>query len=120
MGNSTTNNNQKIISTAKDVATYLGKSESWVYKYQKKLGVKKLGGSLLFPNREELYEFILCKEKGVEIRFHPKRQKVHRSVVQNKDRSKTSGSKKKKGTRKSRSNDAVKSDPNRYGLLDAV
>jgi predicted DNA-binding transcriptional regulator AlpA len=120
MENSITNHNQTIASTAKEVAKLLGKSESWVYKYKNELGARKLGGSLLFPNMEELHEHIFCKEKGVEIRLHSEWKQTHGSVVQHKDLSKTSGVKKKRGTKESSSNGSDGSNPNRYGLLDIV
>ena len=110
-----------IVTTPKEVALYFGKSLSWVYKNQNELGVRKLRGSLFFPKKEELYERLFCEKKEhVEIRLHPERKKVHGSLVQNKDRSKTVRSKKKRGTKNTNDTGAVKDDPNRYGLLDHV
>jgi hypothetical protein len=114
------NNQKKISSNAKEVAKYLGTSLSWVYKYQDELGVKKLGGSLFFPKKEELYERLFCKEKGMEIRLHSKREQVHGSLVHNKDLSQTSRSKKKRTTKQTLSSVAVRDDRNRYGLLDLM
>jgi hypothetical protein len=51
---------QSITSTVKDVAKYLGKSEIWVYKYQKKLG-----------DRSRIM-VSLCKKASVKyFKFHP-------------------------------------------------
>jgi hypothetical protein len=61
----------KNILTPEETAQYLKKSVSWVYKNAEILGGRKLGGSLFFPAKEDLYEFIFCKRKGVEVRLHP-------------------------------------------------
>jgi hypothetical protein len=45
------------IMTPEEVALYLRKSTSWVYKHWQELGGRKLGGSLFFPRKEE-------KERG--------------------------------------------------------
>jgi len=110
-------NNEHKPSNAKEIAEYYGKSLSWVYKHQDELGVMKLGGSLFFPKKEESYERLFCREKGVEMRFHPKRKQVHGSLVQNKERSQGSRSSKKKGTHKSCFNDEVRDDSNRHGIF---
>ena len=60
---------QKNILTPEETAKYLKKSVSWVYKHAEELGGRKLGGSLFFPAEEDLYEFIFCKRKGVEVRL---------------------------------------------------
>ena len=44
------------IMTPEEVACYLKKSLSWVYKHWQILGGVKLGGSILFPSKEELHE----------------------------------------------------------------
>lgn len=43
------------IMTPEDVALFLKKSLSWVYKHWQELGGVKLGGSLMFPSKEDLY-----------------------------------------------------------------
>ncbi len=106
---------EKTILTPEEIAQYLRKSLSWVYKNAEILGGRKLGGSLFFPAKEDLYERIFSKRQGVEIRLHTKGNQVHGSLVQNKNRSKTSRSKEKGGNKKSK--DGTE-DPNRYGLLN--
>ena len=105
------------IMKVEDVANYLQKSTSWVYKNWKAIGGRKLEGSLFFPKKEDLYERLFGKEERVEIRLHSERDQAHRNLVQNKKRSKKSRSRKKKGGAKSSS---TGKDPNRYGLLGAV
>jgi len=106
-------NNEKTIMTLQEVSQFLHKSESWVYKHWKGLGGKKLGGSLFFPEKEDLYECLFSKRKGVEIRLHPQGNQTDRSLVRNKTESKKSGSKKKGGISQS---ETVASDPNRHGF----
>ena len=53
-----------------DVADFLGKSSSWVYKNWKEIGGVKLGGSLLFPSKEILYERLFEQKQEVEVRLH--------------------------------------------------
>lgn len=48
MENSFNKTKEQFVCTPKEVAHYLGKSVSWVYKNQSELGVRKLGGSLFF------------------------------------------------------------------------
>ena len=102
------------IMNIQEAAEYLRKSTSWVYKNWKALGGRKLGGSLIFPNKEDLYESIFQKRKGVEVRFHPEGDEAHRHLVQNQKRSKKSGSRKKKGGIKSTSSSQ---NTNRHGIL---
>ena len=52
------------IMTPEEVARYLRKSTSWVYKNWQVLGGRKLGGSLFFPRKENLYERIFGQGKG--------------------------------------------------------
>lgn len=113
MENSIHRNTQTHIALSpKEVATYLGKSLSWVYKNQNLLGVRKLGGSLFFPKKEELYERLFCKEKRMEIRLHPKRNKAHQGMVQTETRSQKGRIMQKGGSTQSSTD-----DPNRHGLL---
>jgi hypothetical protein len=60
----------KHIITPEETAQYLNKSLSWVYKNADLLGAMKLGGSLFFPAKEDLYERIFCQRKGMEVRLH--------------------------------------------------
>ena len=82
------------IMTPEEVAQYLRKSQSWVYKHWQVLGGVKLGGSILFPSKEELHERIFGKRE-VEVRLHPPGDQAHRGLVQNQKGSKGSGGKKK-------------------------
>ncbi len=75
--------------TPDEVAQFFKKSTSWVYKNWKELGGTKLGGSLFFPCREDLYELLFQKGKGVEIRLRPEGKQVHGDLVQNKKRGPT-------------------------------
>jgi hypothetical protein len=74
-----------------EVAQYLRKSSSWVYKNWKILGGVKLAGCLLFPSKEHLHEHLFRQGKGVAVRFHPERTKVYRELVQNEKRSAAGG-----------------------------
>ena len=57
------------IMTPEEVALYLRKSLSWVYKNWQELGARKLGGSLFFPNKEDLYGHLFCQGKGWRFDF---------------------------------------------------
>jgi hypothetical protein len=111
------NNLNHDILTPEEVALFLRKSTSWVYKHWQELGGRKLGGSLFFPRKEDLYECLFCKRQGqgVEVRFHPEGDQVHRSLVQNKNGGQTGRSKKKGGAKKSKTDG---DNPNRHGLFD--
>ena len=77
--------NQYEIMTPEEVAQFLKKSTSWVYKNWQKLGGRKLGGSLFFPRKEELYEHLFSKREGMEVRLHPQGDPAIKSRIQNKD-----------------------------------
>jgi len=104
------------IMTPEEVAQFFQKSTSWVYKNWKELGGVKLGGSLFFPNKEDLYEQLFQKRKGVEVRFHPQGNQVHRDLVQNQKRGQVGRSKEKGGAKQTGISDE---DANRHGLFDA-
>ncbi len=106
------------IMTTEEVAQFLHKSPSWVYKNWQKLGAVKLGGSLFFPKKEDLYECLFNIRKGVEVRFHPEQAAVHRGLFQNQNGGQTSRSTKKKGGR-ARAKSAKGADPNRHGIFGA-
>lgn len=107
--------NEKLdILTVEEVAQYFRKSPSWVYKNWKVLGGRKLGGSLLFPRKEDLYERLFDKGEGVEVRLHSEWDQAHGSLVQNKNRGKAGRGKKKGGIKESK---AGRGDPNRHGLF---
>ena len=101
------------IMTPEEVARYLRKSTSWVYKNWKGLGGRKLGGSLFFPNKENLYEHIFCQRQGVEVRFHPEGREAHRGVVHHEKRGKNCGNAQKGGDTGKQDG----KDPNRHKIL---
>jgi hypothetical protein len=107
------------IMTVEETARFFQKSVSWVYKNWKELGGRKLGGSLFFPSKEDLYELVFCKEERVAIRLHPEREPVHKKLVQNQKGGKNCRGKKKGGDTEpgSGSRDDNKPDSNRHGLL---
>jgi hypothetical protein len=115
MDNTDIDSSEKItIMGVEEVAQYLRKSQSWVYKNWKILGGRKLGGSLFFPRKEELHERIFYQREGVEIRLHPKRDQVHQRLVQNQNRGQKGRKPKKGGTKEPETSDR---DSNRHGLL---
>ncbi len=107
------------ILTIEEVAQYLRKSPSWVYKHWKILGGVKLGGSILFPSKEELQERLFGKGQGVSVRFHPPGDQAHGSLVQNKKRGKGGRGKKTGGSvepANGRGGGEIGEDPSRHGL----
>ena len=102
------------ILTPEEVAQYLRKSTSWVYKNWQALGGRKLGGSLFFPRKEDLYERLFGKGEGMEIRLHPGGDQAHKGLVQTKTGRPKSGLRKKGGAKKSETGSR---DANRHGLL---
>jgi hypothetical protein len=105
--------NKYEIMTPEEVAQFLKKSTSWVYKNWQVLGGRKLGGSLFFPRKEELYEHLFSKREEMEIRLHSDREQVHKSGIHNKGKSQKSRSKKKGGNKKSE----IRDDPNRHNIF---
>ena len=105
----------KYIQTVEEVAQYFQKSPSWVYKNWKLLGGKKLGGSLIFPAKEDLYERILFPKKtGVEVRLHQTGNQVYGNLVENKERGQRGRRSEKGGNCESKT---YSDDQNRHGLL---
>jgi len=100
-----------------EVAQYLRKSTSWVYKNWRELGGRKLGGSLFFPRKENLYERLFGKGKGLEVRLQPGRNQAHEGLVQTKTGRPKSGHIEKGGVKKSGSDDKSAGNPNRHGIL---
>ena len=118
MAESVINTTEKYdILTPEEVARYLNKSVSWIYKHWEILGGRKLGGSLFFPGKETLYERIFNQGHGMEVRLHPQRNQAVNSRIQNQDFGKKSRSKKKGGTGKTEGRDR---DANRHGLFGAA
>ena len=99
------------IMTPEEVARFLRKSPSWVYKHWQELGGVKLGGSLFFPSKGELYEHIFHKGQGVAIRLQPEGRKIHPSRVQNQKGGQPGRSGQKKGGPTTTREEA---DPNRH------
>jgi hypothetical protein len=104
---------QNGIQTPEEVAIYYKKSTSWVYDHWEELGGVKLGGSLFFPSKEDLYERLFNKRQRIPLRLYAKRTKTHGNVVQNKK-----GGKKSRRTAKGRVEQAGGEDSNRHGILD--
>jgi hypothetical protein len=107
-------NSENGIMLTEEVARYLRKSSSWVYKNWQILGGVKLGGSLLFPGKEDLNERLFGKGERVAIRLHPERDQVHGRLVQNKVRCKASSGEENGGYTKPESDSG---NPDRHGLL---
>ena len=106
-------NSSKKILTAKDVASLIGKSISWVYEHAEALGGVKVGGTWLFPSEEMIHDCLFRKRQGLEVRLPAKQEKIHGNLVRNKKRSQESRSKKKTRTKES----SDRGDTNRHGLL---
>jgi hypothetical protein len=100
------------IMTPEEVAAFCQKSTSWVYAHWEALGGVKLGGSLLFPTKEDLYELLFNKRQGMALRLHAERKTIHGDVVQNKK-----GGKKSRSRKAERVEQAGGEDPNRHGLF---
>jgi len=98
--NGLTANSKKSIMTVEEVAQFMGKSASWVYKNSHALGGRKLGGSLFFPSKEDLYDNLFSGKEGVEVRLRVPKEATNQSLVQNKNRRQTGGSKKTRGVEK--------------------
>jgi hypothetical protein len=103
------------ILTPEEVAQYLKVSVSWVYKNQDLLGGRKLRGSLRFPGKDDLYEYLFRSRQRMEVRFPIQEKEVSKQLLQDQDRGKSSGGRKKEGTEES---SPGSKDPNRHGLLD--
>ena len=74
------------IMAAEEVAQFLRKSVSWVYKNSGLLGGRKLGGSLFFPTKEDLYEHLFCQGQGMEVRLHARERGTPRHGTKQKPR----------------------------------
>jgi len=108
---------QQEIMTPEEVARFLRKSPSWVYKHWRELGGRKLGGSLFFPGKESLYERLFSEGERVEARLHSQREKVHLPVLQNQERSPKGRNPKKGGNPEPSTTEGGGDDPNRHGLF---
>lgn len=113
---------RKDISSPEEVAEFFGKSLSWVYRNQKELGGRKLGGCLFFPGKEQLYVSLFGYPKEVEIRLHPEGETVHEQLLQDQGQSNGSRGQKKGGDKESKTSRTsqggdCREDPNRHGLF---
>jgi hypothetical protein len=112
--NGLTSTDQKRIMTVEETAHFLRKSPTWVYRHAEELGGRKLGGSLFFPSKEDLYEHLFGRREGVEVRIRTQQSSIHQSRIQKEKRGQSSRGRKTKGVEKS------KHDPNaanRHGLF---
>ena len=102
----------------KDVAEFLKISQAWVYKNYKLIGGVKIGGSVRFPSRKEMYERLFQqKTEMVGVLFPSQQTALHQGRVQNQERGISRRSRKKKGGQTT----ATASDrANRHGLLNAL
>ena len=100
----------------KDVAEYLKKSPSWVYKNFKLLGGAKIGGSVFFPPKEKIYERLFQQtEEMVGVLFPVQKAPLHGGRIQNQERSGGRRSRTEKGGETAAEAEARK---NRHGLFD--
>ena len=113
---STDNPTTSAVLTAEEVADFLNKSVSWVYKHWQELGGAKFGGSIFFPRQGDIYERIFNQKRDMAVQLQPPRPAVHRIRVQDQERGKGSGSKKEGRTREPA---ADCGEANRHGLLGA-
>jgi len=102
------------ILTPEEVAEFLQKSVSWVYKHRQELGGRKLGGSVFFPSKEDLYECIFDKKRKVAVQLHHERPEVQQGRIFNQK-----GGKKSRSKTEGRVGEPTYSDrdANRHGLL---
>ena len=104
------------IMTPEEVASYLKKSLSWVYKHWQILGGVKLGGSLFFPRKEDLMSVIFGKRQGVEVRLHPEGTRYTEAWFKTKKEAKEAEARKREEL-KNPPPVTVRRRPNRHGLL---
>jgi hypothetical protein len=76
-------NAKSAILTPEEVAQFFRKSTSWVYKNWEELGGRKLGGSLFFPRKEDLYLPFLLFEytKSRKLIYHRGLDQLQNSAV---------------------------------------
>ena len=83
------------IMTLEETARFLRKSPSWVYKNWRLLGGRKLRGSLIFPSKENLHEYLFPKGPGLEGGLPTQRQETYTNLVQNQSRGQEAEAKKR-------------------------
>lgn len=99
----------------KDVAAFLKRSQSWVYKNFEQLGGVKIGGSVLFPSKEKIYERLFQQQERMVGVFLPsQKETVHGSRIPEEKGRPGSRGRKKKGCKTAKEG----TGDNRHGLLD--
>jgi predicted DNA-binding transcriptional regulator AlpA len=64
---------------AQEAADFLKMSLSWIYDHYQELGGRKIGGTVLFPSRGEIYERLFGQQaQNVAVRFSAERESVSR------------------------------------------
>jgi len=111
---STDTTNNGVIMTPEGVAEFLNKSVSWVYKHWQELGGAKLGGSIFFPRKEDLYERIFNQKRDVAVQLQLQGPSIHRIRLQDQEGRQKSG-----GKVKGRAGEPTtgRGEANRHGLL---
>ena len=99
----------------KDVAKFLKRSSSWVYKNFQELGGVKVGGSVLFPAKEKIYERLFQqKEEMVGVLLPVQKTALHQSRIPKEKGCSGSRGRKKKGDQKTKEDTRT----NRHGLFE--
>ncbi len=89
---------EKEIMTPEEVARYLNKILSWVYKNKELLGGMKVGGAVFFPNKQDIYNRIFSTKKKTAIK--PEKFSSNKQIRSDIYRDNL--------------------DPNRHGLLNSI
>lgn len=108
------NKNVSTILTPEEVAEFLQKSVSWVYKHRQELGGRKLGGAVFFPSKEDLYEYIFNSKRQMAVQLQRERSEVQQIRIQNQK-----GGKARRGENAERAGEPSSNSggSNRHGLL---
>lgn len=102
----------------KDVAEFLKISPSWVYKNYQLLGGVKIGGSVRFPSRKEMYERLFQQKKRVVgVLLSSQETALYKGRIQNEERSFSPRGREKKG---GEGTESIDNRINRHGLLNAL
>lgn len=110
--------NDNTVMSPEDVAEFLKKSVSWVYKNRQELGGVKVKGSVFFPAKELIYDRIFQTREGIPVRHNGKETTVQQQLVPNQKGGKTGRSRTKGRAKESGSGVTDRfGDPNRHNLL---
>jgi hypothetical protein len=102
------------ITCVKDVAKFLKRSPSWIYKNFQELGGVKVGGSVLFPAKEKIYERLFKqKEEMVRVLLPVQKEAVHKGRFQ-----KEKGGPGSRGRKEKRSKNTKENGVNRHGIFN--